>query len=292
MKDPSGRRYSLPYFLVKTWDGMQYLLEQAFLNVEGLGPRVAKGEYDLIDSDEAVIIPHLWETFIEPDMLLTMQMWPPPSQQTPPASTPVQAPPKARWTPARPPTPIPQRVSPPRPSISQPRFTVKQPPSVSQTSSHKSSNQKPSRKSGTSTWSLFWSSSPPPKARSTKSRHLSSRMSSRSDVSSDEDCNCSECRYPQTIWRSPPPPSPLPAPSSHASQFKARYGDGVVYATYSLQERPAESWKNTEMYKKFTITDERSTAERVTKVATPSTESISTVEPIFELDAEQIYELE
>jgi hypothetical protein len=68
----------MPNFEVQ---GMQYILEQAFLNIEGIGSRIAKAEYDLVNSDGAVIIPHLWETFVEPDMLVKVHLWPNSSPQ-------------------------------------------------------------------------------------------------------------------------------------------------------------------------------------------------------------------
>jgi len=93
LQDPSERRYSFPYYLVTRWDvslitsnirskanihskGMKYLTEEAFVNNEDLNHHVSKGEYDLINSDGAVIIPKLWETFVEPDMAITMAIWP------------------------------------------------------------------------------------------------------------------------------------------------------------------------------------------------------------------------
>lgn len=58
-------------------------MEQAFLNTEGIGEHVTKGEYDLINSDGAVIIPQLWETFVEADMTITMDIRPIPELTTP-----------------------------------------------------------------------------------------------------------------------------------------------------------------------------------------------------------------
>jgi hypothetical protein len=246
---------------------MQYLIEQAFLNIEDIGSRVAKSEYDLINSDGAVIIPHLWETFVEPDMLVTMQVWPPPSPQTDPALSTAQFSALAPWTPPPPPPPpSPPRPSPPRfspPHPSPPRSSMLPPIPVtkrlrrtSQMPSYKASNQKARRKSIKSL--LFWSSSPP-KAKSTMSRRPSPQMSYRQYVPS-YDCTCWECHYSKIYSQERPS-----WPSSFASQFKVIYPQD----THSIVE-----------------------PESLTKATTEYTESISKVEPIFELEGEQIYELE
>ncbi|CZR58325.1 uncharacterized protein PAC_08217 [Phialocephala subalpina] len=252
MQDPSGRKVALPYFLVKTWDGMQYLIEQAFLNVESVGPRVAKGEYDLINLDGAVIIPHLWETFVEPDMLVTMQMWPPPSPQTPPAlatkAVQFSPPPPVPWTPPRPPTP--PRPSPSRSSMPQLTLSTRRLSNTSQKSSHRANGQKVSRKSVK--WSLFGSSSLLPKAKSTKSKTPSSKEFFKRYLPLDY-CTCYECCYPQTTHSLERPA----APSSLAAQFRARYSLGTPGAVES------ESFK---------------------KAASEDTEGISKVEPILELE--------
>jgi hypothetical protein len=46
---------------------MEELIRQAFLYVEGLGPHVAEGHYDLIGPNGEIILPRVWETTIEPD---------------------------------------------------------------------------------------------------------------------------------------------------------------------------------------------------------------------------------
>jgi hypothetical protein len=55
---------------------MEDLIRQAFLHVEVLGPHVHEGHYDLVGPKGEVILPQTWETVVEPDWAVTMQMWP------------------------------------------------------------------------------------------------------------------------------------------------------------------------------------------------------------------------
>lgn len=259
---------------------MQYLIEQAFLNIEDMGPRVSKGEYDLVNMDGAVIIPHLWETFVEPDMLVTMQMWPPPTPQTPPALPVKQPPPRVHWTP--PPSPprtakqLP-RPAPPRSSTrtsSKPRpiTIIRQVRNTSQTSKPQKSNQNSMRQFAK--WPLFWPSSPS-KAKPTKLRRPLGPpppppppppriyVPSYNEDTYDYDCDCWECRYSKTYF-----PAQQPVSHSRVSQFKAIWPQATktVLSTENLTEAASDC-------------DE-------------SILDVSKVEPIFELEGEQIYELE
>ena len=56
--------------------GMENLIRQAFLHVDVIGPHVAEGHYDLIGSNNEIILPGVWELVIEPDSFITMHMWP------------------------------------------------------------------------------------------------------------------------------------------------------------------------------------------------------------------------
>ena len=56
--------------------GMEFLIKEAFIHIEGLGPHVAEGHYDLLGPHGEIILPHVWETVIEPDWTITMHMWP------------------------------------------------------------------------------------------------------------------------------------------------------------------------------------------------------------------------
>ena len=57
---------------------MEDLIRQAFLHVEIIGPHVAEGHYDLVGTNGEIILPQVWGTVIEPDMTITMHMWPMP----------------------------------------------------------------------------------------------------------------------------------------------------------------------------------------------------------------------
>lgn len=95
---------------------MDYLIRQAFLHVEVIGPHVADGHYDLVGPNGEIILPQVWETVIEPDWTITMHMWPipepPPLPDPPPdaAGDPpavVEVPPKDGKVPPPPPPPPP-----------------------------------------------------------------------------------------------------------------------------------------------------------------------------------------
>ena len=55
---------------------MEDLIRQAFLHVDIIGPHVAEGHYDLVGPNGENILPSLWEDIVEPDWVVTMQMWP------------------------------------------------------------------------------------------------------------------------------------------------------------------------------------------------------------------------
>jgi len=55
---------------------MEELVKQAFLHVEVVGPQVQEGHYDLIGPDGEIILPTIWERYVQPEMAFTMQMWP------------------------------------------------------------------------------------------------------------------------------------------------------------------------------------------------------------------------
>ena len=87
---------------------MEELIRQAFVHVEGLGPHVAEGHYDLISPLGEIILPKLWETMVQPGWSITMHMWPMP------------APPPPRHFPNKP-------GFPPTPAASRPQ-SLRQPP--------------------------------------------------------------------------------------------------------------------------------------------------------------------
>ncbi|KAH6974927.1 hypothetical protein BKA56DRAFT_589777 [Ilyonectria sp. MPI-CAGE-AT-0026] len=87
-KDAVGRKFSFPFHLCGTWQGMEDLIKQAFLQVDVLGPHVQEGHYDLIGPDGEIILPSVWEKVVQPDWAITMTMWPmdklPPVSRMPP----------------------------------------------------------------------------------------------------------------------------------------------------------------------------------------------------------------
>ncbi|KAH7198805.1 uncharacterized protein B0J16DRAFT_360480 [Fusarium flagelliforme] len=50
-KDAVGRKFSFPFHLCATWQGMEELIKQAFMQVDVLGPHVMEGHYDLMGPD-------------------------------------------------------------------------------------------------------------------------------------------------------------------------------------------------------------------------------------------------
>ncbi|CAF3458035.1 unnamed protein product, partial [Fusarium graminearum] len=75
-KDAVGRKFSFPFHLCATWQGMEDLIKQAFMQVDVLGPHVMEGHYDLIAPDGEIILPSVWERVVQPDWSITMTMWP------------------------------------------------------------------------------------------------------------------------------------------------------------------------------------------------------------------------
>ncbi|KAF7620123.1 hypothetical protein F9C07_1428193 [Aspergillus flavus] len=92
-KDAVGRKFSFPFDLCCTWQGMEELIRQAFLHIEIIGPHVAEGHYDLIGPNGDIILPQVWETVIEPDWTITMHMWPIPEKPKTPEPAPPPDPP-------------------------------------------------------------------------------------------------------------------------------------------------------------------------------------------------------
>ncbi|RYP47236.1 hypothetical protein DL768_006679 [Monosporascus sp. mg162] len=81
-KDAVGRKFSFPFHICQTWQGMEELIKQAFIHVDVIGPHVQAGHYDLIGPSGEIILPSVWEKVIEPDWAVTMHMWP--MEQRPP----------------------------------------------------------------------------------------------------------------------------------------------------------------------------------------------------------------
>ncbi|KAI1302539.1 hypothetical protein F5Y03DRAFT_396521 [Xylaria venustula] len=75
-KDAVGRKFSFPFHICKTWQGMDELIKQAFAHVDVIGPHVQHGHYDLVGPSGEIILPQVWDTVIEPDWQIQMHMWP------------------------------------------------------------------------------------------------------------------------------------------------------------------------------------------------------------------------
>jgi len=119
-KDAVGRKYTFPYEQARTFPLMKRLIDQAFLHVEGLGPHVKEGHYDLIDEEGKIILPNLYDQSVKPGSEISQHMWPfptppppshfnkrpgpPPAPQNPPPAPP-------RDWPGGPPPQAPQRAA-------------------------------------------------------------------------------------------------------------------------------------------------------------------------------------
>ncbi|KAF7507383.1 hypothetical protein GJ744_010700 [Endocarpon pusillum] len=81
-KDAVGRRFIFPFKRCRTWRDMQTLVCQSFFHVETLKPYVVDGQYDLLDSDGAIILPQVWDSVIEPGQTIEMHLWSLPGQDS------------------------------------------------------------------------------------------------------------------------------------------------------------------------------------------------------------------
>ncbi|KAL6408842.1 hypothetical protein AUP68_07788 [Ilyonectria robusta] len=85
-EDAVGRRYTFPFYRVKSYQGLKTLIESAFHQVDVVGPHVMAGRFDIIGSHSAIgpnaalekdgkiILPEVWEDFIQPGMAVAMAM--------------------------------------------------------------------------------------------------------------------------------------------------------------------------------------------------------------------------
>jgi hypothetical protein len=60
---------------------MEALITQAFAHVENLADWVAAGNYDLLGPEDDIIMPEYWRETIQPDMQVTMMLWPFPEKK-------------------------------------------------------------------------------------------------------------------------------------------------------------------------------------------------------------------
>ena len=77
-RDAVNRRFSFPWKLCKTWQGMEALINQEFLYVDVLGEHVQEGHYDLMGPDGEIFLPQVWDALVKPGISITMHMWPMP----------------------------------------------------------------------------------------------------------------------------------------------------------------------------------------------------------------------
>ncbi|KAJ9602262.1 hypothetical protein H2200_013117 [Cladophialophora chaetospira] len=82
-KDAIGRSYNFPWERCCRWRDMEGLINQAFQHIDNLADHVMAGRYDLIGPDKEIIMPNYWESIVEPDMHITMMMWPIPEPPPP-----------------------------------------------------------------------------------------------------------------------------------------------------------------------------------------------------------------
>ncbi|RKF62557.1 putative kinetoplast-associated protein kap [Erysiphe neolycopersici] len=119
-KDALGRKFSFPLDLCKTWQGMDDLIQQAFKQVPMFRSAVQSHFYDLIGPTGEIILPQLWDTTIEPDFSITMQMW----AMDDKLKAPTQGTPSAQAPPPPPPPPRPAAPAKPRRRAAEPKRSV------------------------------------------------------------------------------------------------------------------------------------------------------------------------
>ncbi|KAI1367916.1 hypothetical protein F5Y08DRAFT_297303 [Xylaria arbuscula] len=88
-KDAVGRKFELPFQLIRDWAGMEKIIKQMFLHVEVIGPHVQAGHYDLLNSRGNIVLPALWELSVKPTDSFYMEMWPMDLPQSVPQRRPV-----------------------------------------------------------------------------------------------------------------------------------------------------------------------------------------------------------
>lgn len=122
-KDALGRKFSFPFDLCSTWQGMDDLIQQAFQQVPMFRSAVQSHFYDLIGPNGEVILPQIWDTSIEPDFSITMQMW----AMDQKLKAPEQAIPGAQAPPPPPPPPQPAKPAPASSQSTKPRRRAAEP---------------------------------------------------------------------------------------------------------------------------------------------------------------------
>ncbi|KAI0968673.1 hypothetical protein F4678DRAFT_442456 [Xylaria arbuscula] len=65
-KDAVGRKFELPFHLIRDWEGMVNLIKQMFMHIDVLGPHVMHGHYDVMNSRGSIVLPSLWKFSVKP----------------------------------------------------------------------------------------------------------------------------------------------------------------------------------------------------------------------------------
>ncbi|KAK3899676.1 hypothetical protein C8A05DRAFT_36702, partial [Staphylotrichum tortipilum] len=73
--DSSGKRFSFPFTLARTWAEFEDLLRQSFTRADSVPREVREGRFDLVDPDGSVIIPSVWDLSVRPGWSVTMRLW-------------------------------------------------------------------------------------------------------------------------------------------------------------------------------------------------------------------------
>ncbi|KAF2118721.1 hypothetical protein BDV96DRAFT_568379 [Lophiotrema nucula] len=247
-KDAVGRKFSFPWHLVKTWKGMEELINQAFLHVDVIGPHVHEGHYDLVGPSGEIILPQVWESMIQPDMAITMHMWPMPEAPAPPKDVP--APPSSNKSPPPPPPP--------------PPGTTIIPPAIEIVSSPKSREQgrKPPQRVNS------WISSmpppppppPPPPGASGHKAPPSSFTAWMGPGAKRTKSKVSSSQVPSQVVNIPPPPPPPPIwdASSTSSTKKKSKPIAAPFMKWAAGAGPGPSkiLRTQKMYDKMADSDE------------------------------------
>lgn len=71
---------------------MEGLINQAFGHIVDLAEHVRNGNYDLLGPDDEIIMPQYWDATVEPDIHITMKLWPLPDNNKDEGPEPVPPP--------------------------------------------------------------------------------------------------------------------------------------------------------------------------------------------------------
>ncbi|KAK3386452.1 hypothetical protein B0H63DRAFT_467816 [Podospora didyma] len=75
-KDCTGQKFGFPLQLCRTWQDMEILIKEIFTHNSIMRPIVQQGYYELLESNDRVILPERWETVIWPGIAVWMRTSP------------------------------------------------------------------------------------------------------------------------------------------------------------------------------------------------------------------------